>query len=88
MIKHITFSNIYRGTRYLFKNGPSSVIPKIKQVLKIGNMYGEWFPKHRITEEELEKQREYHFAYEFIFLIIEAILILAILFTYLLTWFL
>ena len=64
VFKHITFNNIYRGIRYLLKNGISSVIPKIKSVLAGINQYDAWFKHHRITDEELAQQREHVFAYQ------------------------
>lgn len=62
--KHITVNNIVRGTRYLFKNGIFSVVPKIKSILKGINHYNDWFMRHRVTEEELEQQRAHVFEYQ------------------------
>lgn len=64
MLKHLTLNNVYRGTKYLLKNGASSVIPKIKSVLKGINEYDKWFKYHRITEAELEVQRQHVFDYQ------------------------
>lgn len=64
ILQHITLNNIYRGTKYLVKNGVFSVISKIKSVLAGMNQYDAWFKHHRITEEELEQQRNHVFEYQ------------------------
>lgn len=64
ILPHITLNNIYRGTRYMMKNGVSSVIPKIKSILNMWNHYDLWFKHHRIKEEKLEEQRNHVFEYQ------------------------
>ena len=63
-LKHITWNNICRGTKYLLKNGPIAVVSKTKSILDGINHYDAWFKYHRITEEELEQQRAHVFAYQ------------------------
>ena len=63
MVKHITVRNMVRGTKYLLANGVSSVMPKIREILSGSKRYGDWFKRHRVTEEELQRQREFMFAY-------------------------
>ena len=63
MVKHITVRNIVRGTKYLLANGVASVMPKIREIISGSKRYGDWFERHRVTEEELQKQRETQFSY-------------------------
>lgn len=63
-LSHITLNNIYRGAKYLFKNGPVAVVSKTKSILNGINHYDAWFKFHRITESELEEQRKYVFDYQ------------------------
>ncbi|MBQ6843148.1 MAG: glycosyltransferase [Agathobacter sp.] len=64
VLQHITFNNIKRGTKYLLKNGPKAVVSKTRAVVKSWNRYDPWFKHHRITEAELEEQRQHVFEYQ------------------------
>lgn len=64
VLQHITFNNIKRGTKYLLKNGPKAVVSKTKAIVKSWNRYDSWFKYHRITETELEVQRQHVFEYQ------------------------
>ncbi len=64
VLQHITFNNIKRGTKYLLKNGPKAVVSKTKAIVKSWNHYDPWFKYHRITETELEVQRQHVFEYQ------------------------
>lgn len=62
--KHITVNNIKRGTKFLLENGFGAAINKTKTILNGLNNYDLWFKHHRITEAELEEQRQHVFAYQ------------------------
>lgn len=64
VLQHITLNNIKRGTKYLLQNGPKAVVSKTRAVVKSWNRYDPWFKYHRITESELEEQRQHVFEYQ------------------------
>lgn len=60
-----TIKNIQKGIRYLKKYG----IKRLVKRLYLGDdanglNYPIWFANHRVTQENLMKQRQHHFAYE------------------------
>jgi hypothetical protein len=54
-----------KGLRYLQKNGPRAFLLKLSQLNDTPDMqYHRWFMEHRVTEDELAKQREVVFKYQ------------------------
>ena len=64
IFQYITINNIKKGTRYLFKNGLGAVINKTKSTIKSQQDYDAWMKQHRVTETELEQQRQHMFEYQ------------------------
>ncbi len=64
IIKNFNGENIIKGCVYLKKNGPRKLIRRLKKGVHVNGMpYSEWYEHHKVTEEELSRQRAYKFEY-------------------------
>jgi hypothetical protein len=61
----LSFVKIKRAWKYLLKNGPSAFFHRFfgGEYEEFGIPYEEWLKGHRVTSEELEKQRNHSFEY-------------------------
>lgn len=69
IIRLVNLENAKKFLKNLKENGVSQSISKIRRKVKkanvdIGINYDEWFKKNKLTDEELEIQREYEFIYK------------------------
>ena len=64
-IATLSFVKIKRAWKYLLKHGPVAFKHRFlgKDHCEFGIPYEEWFAKNKVTEEELERQRDYLFEY-------------------------
>jgi GT2 family glycosyltransferase len=64
-IATLSFAKIKRAWKYLLKNGLVAFRHRFfgKDHCEFGIPYEEWLKKHIVTEEELERQRDYRFEY-------------------------
>lgn len=56
--------NIDRGILYLKKNGIGKFFKRLSQGVTDDMDYDAWFIRNRVTEDELQKQKEVNFSYE------------------------
>ena len=60
-----TPTNISKGIKLLRKKGLKAVARKLKSKLNSPNkMYGKWYESHKVTSDELDRQRKVKFEYE------------------------
>ena len=61
----LSFKKIKGAWKYLIKNGPSSFRHRYfgKRTKEFGIPYGDWLENHKVTPEELERQRTHKFEY-------------------------
>ena len=66
MILHnLNGENIVKGCAYLKKNGAKKLISRLKKGVHVNGIpYSEWYEAHKVTEEELKKQRKKVFEYQ------------------------
>ncbi len=57
-------NKIQKALRILREKGPGEVAKKVKNKIEAPRRYHRWFLAQRVTEEQLEKQRQTHFTYE------------------------
>ena len=62
-LKKINFSNIQKGIRYLKENGIKNTFGWIKNSNNAEYKYQNWFDRHKVTKEELNRQKTVSFAY-------------------------
>lgn len=61
----LTIRNCVRGAKYLIKHGPKGLIERLKKgSFSFGIPYGDWFEAHKVTQEELARQKEVKFEYQ------------------------
>jgi GT2 family glycosyltransferase len=62
----LSFVKIKRAWKYLLKNGPSAFVHRFfgGEHIEFGIPYEEWLDKHKVTPEELERQKNHRFKYE------------------------
>ena len=63
-IHKINKNNITKGVRYIRRNGFHGLSVVLKSHVQDSIHYNEWFLQHRITSEQIEKQRSYVFPYQ------------------------
>ena len=56
-------NRIHKAFRILFSKGPAEVARRIKHKIEMPKIYHQWFLDHRVTEDELAKQRTEEFEY-------------------------
>lgn len=57
-------NKVQKALRILKEKGPAEVAKKVKNKIEAPRRYHRWFMAQRVTEEQLEKQRQTHFTYE------------------------
>ena len=57
-------NKIHKAFRILFSKGPAEVARRIKHKIEMPNIYHKWFLEHRVTPEELERQRVFEYGYQ------------------------
>ena len=57
-------NKVQKALRILREKGPGEVAKKVKNKIEAPRRYHRWFLAQRVTEEQLEKQRQTHFTYE------------------------
>ncbi|MBO4883518.1 MAG: glycosyltransferase family 2 protein, partial [Lachnospiraceae bacterium] len=57
-------NKIHKAFRILFSKGPAEVARRIKHKIEMPNIYHKWFLEHRVTPEELERQRKFEYGYQ------------------------
>lgn len=63
-VKCLNTKNIKKGIKHIKENGIAGLKEYIvNRVNSIGMTYGEWFDIHKVTDEQLEKQRKEQFAF-------------------------
>lgn len=66
IVKSITPRNIVRTIRYVAKNGVSGLKRKILHAVNDPLHYNDWFKRHRITEDEIQKQKVEQSKFEYL----------------------
>lgn len=63
LISKVNYKNFKKIVRHIKINGYHGLRTVIYEHLKDPLHYNDWFERHKVTESELEKQREYKFGY-------------------------
>lgn len=64
-LQFINFNSLVKVLKYIGKNGFKGLKTYIvTRVNSVGRLYRDWFEEHKITEEELEEQRQTVLAYQ------------------------
>ena len=63
LISKVNYKNFKKIVRHIKINGYRGLRTVIYEHLKDPLHYNDWFERHKVTESELEKQREYKFEY-------------------------
>lgn len=63
IVTHTNLKNVKKAVSYVSHNGFKGLKEKMLTSFANENHYHDWFMRHKVTEEELEEQRNYKFEY-------------------------